>query len=363
VTSKACPFDRRNIKRILVRAVNWLGDAVMTTPALDAIRASFPAARITLLATPLVAELFSPHDRIDEVLIYYKKGCHAGLGGRLRLAGELRARRFDLAILLQNAFDAALIAWLAGIPVRIGYRTDGRRLLLSHGAPLSGETEKLHHVEYYLRMLAQFGVVPGSKALSLTVTAEEEREAAAILLRAGIKEDDFLLGLNPGATYGSAKRWHPERFAAVADKLCQRWGGRAIITGGPDERGIADEIAASARVECLNLAGQTSVRQLMAIIRRCDFFITNDSGPMHIAAAFEVPLVAVFGPTDHTTTSPFSEKAVVVSRNVECAPCLLRRCPTDHRCMEGVTVEDVVAAALKLREKTSDGPGGGYGPA
>jgi heptosyltransferase II len=212
-------------------------------------------------------------------------------------------------------------------------------------------------------MLAQFGVIPGSKTLSLTVTAEEEREATELLHGVGVKADDFLLGLNPGATYGSAKRWHPERFAAVAEELCQRWGGKAIITGGPDERGIADEIAASAKVECLNLAGRTSVRQLMAIIKRCDFFITNDSGPMHIAAAFEVPLVAIFGPTDHTTTSPFSEKAVVVSRNVECAPCLLRRCPTDRRCMEGVTVEDVVVAALKLRESTCDGPGGVYGPA
>jgi heptosyltransferase II len=352
VTCEECPFDRQNIKRILVRAVNWLGDAVLTTPALDAIRSTFPAARITLLATPLVAELFSPNERIDEVLIYYKKGCHAGLGGRLRLAGELRARRFDLAILLQNAFDAALITWLARIPVRIGYRTDGRGFLLSHGSSLSGETKKLHHVEYYLRMLAHFGIVPGSKTLSLTVTAEEEREAAALLHGAGIEADDFLLGLNPGATYGSAKRWYPEKFAAVADELRERWGGKAIITGGPDERGIADEISAATKVKCLNLAGRTSVRQLMALIKRCDFFITNDSGPMHIAAAFNVPLVAIFGPTDHTTTSPFSEKAKVVSRDVECAPCLLRKCPTDHRCMKGVTVDDVVAAASKHRETT-----------
>jgi heptosyltransferase-2 len=362
VTSEACPFDRQNIKRILIRAVNWLGDAVLTTPAIDAIRSSFPDARITLLATPLVAELFSPHERIDEVLIYNKKGCHAGLGGRLRLAGELRARRFDLAILLQNAFDAALIAWLARIPLRIGYRTDGRGFLLSHGSPLSGDSKKLHQVEYYLMMLAHFGIVPGSKAISLTVTTDEEREAAALLHGAGIGEDDFLLGLNPGATYGSAKRWYPERFAAVADELNEQWGAKAIITGGPDERGIGDEIAAAVKIKCLNLAGRTSVRQLMALIKRCDFFITNDSGPMHIAAAFEVPLVAIFGPTDFTTTSPLSEKSIVVSRDVECAPCLLRKCPTDHRCMKGVTVEDVVAAASKLRATTRYRRRGNYDP-
>jgi heptosyltransferase-2 len=350
-----------NIKRILVRAVNWLGDAVLTTPAIDAIRSSFPSSRITLLATPLVAELLSPHDRIDEVLIYDKEGCHAGLGGRLRLAGELRARRFDLAILLQNAFDAALIAWLARIPLRIGYRTDGRGFLLSHGSPLSVGTKKLHHVDYYLGMLAHFGIVPAAKALSLTVTAEEELAAAVLLHGAGIEADDFLLGLNPGATYGSAKRWYPERFAAVADELNKRWGVKVIITGGPDERAIGDEIAAAAKVKCLNLAGRTSVRQLMALIKRCDFFITNDSGPMHIAAAFEVPLVAIFGPTDFTTTSPFSKKSKVVSRDVECAPCLLRKCPTDHRCMKGVAVEEVVAAASELRETTNNRRGGNFG--
>jgi heptosyltransferase-2 len=352
VTSEACPCDRQNIKRILVRAVNWLGDAVLTTPAIDAIRASFPSARITLLATPLVAELFSPHDSVDEVMIYEKNGRHAGLMGRLRLAGELRARGFDLAILLQNALDAAVIARMAGIPLRIGYRTDGRGLLLSRGSPLTGESKRLHHVEYYLKMLSHFGIPSASKALSLTVTEEEEREAADILHRAGIEADDFLLGINPGATYGSAKRWYPERFAAVADELCNRWGGKAIITGGRGERDIAGEIAATAKSKCLDLAGGTSVRQLMALIKRCDFFITNDSGPMHIAAALNVPLVAVFGPTDHTTTSPYSDRAVVVRRDVECAPCLLRECPTDHRCMKGVTVEDVVAAASKLREAT-----------
>jgi heptosyltransferase-2 len=352
VTSEACPFDRQNIKRILVRAVNWLGDAVMTTPAIEAIRASFPAARITLLATPLVAELFSPHDSVDEVMIYEKNGRHAGLMGRLRLAGELRARGFDLAILLQNAFDAALIAWLARIPVRIGYRTDGRGFLLSRGSPLTGESKRLHHVEYYLKMLSHFGIASASKALSLTVTEEEEREAAALLHGTGIEADDFLIGVNPGATYGSAKRWYPDRFAAVANELCNRWDGKLVIIGGHSEQSIADEIAAAAEVKCLNLAGRTSVRQLMALIKRCDFFITNDSGPMHIAAVFGVPLVAVFGPTDHTTTSPFSEKAIVVSRNVECAPCLLRKCPTDHRCMKSVTFEDVIAAASELREAT-----------
>jgi len=336
----------------LIRAVNWLGDAVMTTPALGAIRTSFPRAHITLLATPLVADLFSPHEWVDEVMVYDKNEQHAGLAGRLRLARELRAKHFDMSILLQNAFDAALITYLARIPVRMGYRTDCRGLLLTHGCSLSGETKRLHHVEYYLKMLGQFGITSPEKRLCLFVTEEEERAMNSTLLDVGIGAGDCLIGINPGATYGSAKRWYPDRFAAVADELCQVWGAKAVITGGPAEREIAADIAASTKAKCLNIAGRTSVRELMALIRRCDFFITNDSGPMHIAAAFSVPLVAIFGPTDHTTTSPYSNRAVVVSKGMECAPCLKRECPTDHRCMSEVKVEEVIKAALKLREKS-----------
>lgn len=348
---KGGKLDKTGINRILIRAVNWLGDAVMTTPAIGAIRTSFPDAHITLLATPLVAELFSPHEWIDEVMIYDKKVRHAGPAGRLGIARELCAKHFDLAILLQNAFDAALITWLARIPVRMGYRTDGRGFLLTHGCPLSGETKRLHHVEYYLRMLGNFGITAGSGSLSLMVTVEEEREAARVLLEAGIDSSDCLIGINPGATYGAAKRWYPERFAAVADELCRKWGAKAVITGGPTERQIASEIVSAMEAKVLNLAGSTAVRELMALIKRCDFFITNDSGPMHIAAAFGVPLVAIFGPTDHTTTSPFSDRAVVVRQEEKCAPCMKRECPTDHHCMTAVTAEDVLAAAESLRSR------------
>lgn len=344
-------FDSHVIEKILIRSTNWLGDAVMTTPAIGAIRGTFPNAHITILATPLVAELFSPHDHIDEIMVYDKKGQHAGFAGRLLMARQLRARHFDMAILLQNAFDAALITWLARVPIRMGYRTDGRGFLLTHGCALSLETKRLHHVEYYLKMLASFGITTGTKTLSLMVTDNEEREASRVLLEAGINSGDCMIGINPGATYGSAKRWYPERFAAVANELCRRWGAKAVITGSPTEREIADEIAAAMDGACLNLAGRTSVRELMALIKRCDFFITNDSGPMHIAAAFNVPLVAIFGSTDHTTTSPFSDRAVVVRQDAECAPCLLRECPTDHRCMKEVMAEDVVQAALRLKEK------------
>lgn len=342
------PLDRASIHNILVRSTNWIGDAVMTTPAIAAIRETFPAARITLLANPLTCELFSPHPHLDGVIIYDRKGAHSGLSGRLRLAAELKQRGFDLAILLQNAFDAALITWLARIPRRMGYKTDGRALFLTHGCPVDRGVRELHQVEYYLRMLDHFGVKASSRRLFLATGKEEDEAIAALLKSCGISDGDFLLGINPGASYGSAKRWRPDRFAAVADELASRFGAKVVITGGPGETGIAGEIEAAMKGRCLNLAGKTSVRSLMALIKRCNFFVTNDSGPMHIAAAFNIPLVAIFGPTDHRTTAPYSEKSVVVRKEEACAPCLKRECPTDHRCMAAVTVDDVVAAALKL---------------
>jgi heptosyltransferase-2 len=174
---------------------------------------------------------------------------------------------------------------------------------------------------------------------------------AANLAENGIGGEDFLLGINPGATYGSAKRWYPERFAKVADELARLWGARVVITGGAGESGIAGEIESVMSGGCLNMAGRTTVRELAALIKRCNFFITNDSGPMHLAAAFNVPLVAIFGPTDNTTTSPYSSHSVVVRSETECAPCLKRECPTDHRCMTAVSADDVINAALHLKEQ------------
>ena len=346
-------LENDKIKNILVRATNWLGDAVMNTPALEAIRRTFPSARITMLANPLVSQLFTPHDWIDGVIVYDRQGAHAGLQGKLRLAAELRGRRFDLAILLQDAFDAALITWLAGIPRRMGNNSDGRRLLLTHGFAHKAGVADCHHVDNYLRMLAHFQISGSSKSLRLCTSPEEDAAAAELLCGAGIGAGDYVIGINPGAAYGSAKRWYPERFAAVADTLSSQWQGRVVITGGAGEAVIAAEIESALKGRCLNLAGRTSVRQLMAVIKRCNFFITNDSGPMHVAAAFAVPLVAVFGSTDHRTTYPYSENSVVVRKEIDCAPCLKRECPADHRCMTAVTADDVVAAAEKLRNSST----------
>lgn len=321
---------------------NWIGDAVMATPALGAIRETFPEAHVTIVANPLVAELFSFHPDCDQVIRFDKRSNHGGASGFWRFCRSLRPERFDLAVLFQNAFEAAVMAVLAGIPRRVGYRTDGRGLLLTAGVPAVDKKHGLHHVDYYLQMLDKLGIDSGDGYLRLALTGEEKSRAAERL------GSGPWIAVNPGASYGAAKRWFPERFAAVADGLSAEFGVSVVLTGGPGEMEIGRDIEKSMKIAPLNLIGRTSVRELMAVLAQCRLVVTNDSGPMHIAAAFGVPIVAVFGPTDHTTTSPRAENCRIVRSAVDCAPCMLRECPTDHRCMTGVTADAVLAAAREL---------------
>ena len=334
---------------LLVRATNWLGDAVMTTPALAGLRGAYPGARIALLAKPPVAELFRHHPDVDEVIVYERPGRHEGTLGRLRLAGEVRRRRFDGALLLQNAFDAALIAFLGRIPERAGYPTDGRRILLTLPVPLTPGILERHEVEYYLCLLDGLGIPrPVPAALKLTVT-EEEREAMATRLASlGVERGAPIVAINPGATYGSAKRWYPDRFAAVADALSEEWGAGVVVVGSTAEAPLAGEIEAATRNPPVNLAGKTTVRELMALLSLSSFLVTNDSGPMHIGAALGVPLVAIFGPTDWRRTSPWTSLAKVVRVEIDCSPCMLRVCDRGHECMLGVTPGMVIDAARQL---------------
>lgn len=341
-------FRHDSIRKILIRSVNWVGDAVMTTPAINVIREHFPDAEITMLANTLVSQLFLHHPGIDNIITFDRYGKHKGITGRLRLATEVRKHRFDLAIIFPNSFDSALIPWLAGIPNRIGLCSDGRTILLNGRYHTVKGANGEHEVDYYLNLLEHFGITGARTPLHLAITDEEEKKAAALLVGQGILPSDFVLGINPGASYGSAKRWYPERFAGVASRLSIEWSAKVVIFGGPGETEIAADIENGLKGTAVNLAGKTSMRELMALIKRCNFFITNDSGPMHIAAAFDIPLVAIFGSTDHTGTSPYSKNAVVVRSEVECAPCKLRECPTDHRCMKAVTEEHVTNAAITL---------------
>ncbi len=326
----------------------------MSEPVLATLRGVFPHAELTLLAKPAVAQLFQGHPGLNRVLVYEAPGRHGGLAGKWRLAATLRRERFEMALLLPNAFEAALLTWLARIPRRHGYATDGRGWLLTDPVPVPGEASRLHQADYFLKVLGRLAPGTTRQPPRLYVTRGEEQAVATLLKTLSVEERDVLVGLNPGSTYGTAKRWLPERFAETANDLVERLGRqhqarvRVVIVGAKGEEAVGDTIAQRMTQAPIRLTGQTTVRELMALVKRCRVFITNDTGPMHIAAAFGVPVVAIFGPTNPATTSPAAGPYTVIRHPVDCAPCLLRECPIDHRCMTGISVDAVVEAAIQL---------------
>jgi heptosyltransferase-2 len=306
-----------------------------------------------MLAKPAIAELFTAHSGLNGVLVYDDKGTHAGISGKWSLAGMLRRHHFDLAVLFQNAFEAAFLTWLAGIPRRYGYATDGRVFFLTEPVAVPDRRVPVHQVEYYWNLLRPLGLAGGATLPTLHVSADEDRMVDARLASAGIDPSDLIIGINPGSTYGSAKRWLPDRFAEVAMQLVGRLEQTedaqvaAVILGAKGEESLGKDIAAQLGGRSVVLSGTTTIRELMAVVKRCRLLITNDTGPMHIAAACGVPVVAVFGPTDWRTTAPYGQERSIVREAVDCAPCLLRECPIDHRCMTRISVDRVYEAAVK----------------
>jgi heptosyltransferase-2 len=344
-----------HFRKILVRATNWVGDAVMSIPALQALRERFPGARISILARPWVGDLYGREPFCDELIPYEAPRGAKGLREKWAIAAELRRRNFDCAILLQNAFESAALVSLAGIPVRIGYVRDARGWLLSHPIPVPrlGETQR-HQRFYYLELLKRAKIIE-SYSLELPIRLSASRTAAEQgreLFRRAFVEGP-VVGVSPGAAYGGAKRWLSERFADAAVRIARERNASIAIFGSKEELNICEDVhqrVESAGQRCINFAGATGLSEFIEMAAACDIYITNDSGPMHIASALGVPTVAIFGATDDEATGPTGPLSRVVRKPVECSPCLLRECPIDHRCMTAVTSESVVEAALSLVE-------------
>lgn len=330
-------------EKILIRGPNWVGDAVLAIPAMKVIRERFPNAEVTLLVRPWVAGLFTAAPFIDKL---WREEKPSSLGDWKRMARDIRTRQFDLALLLPNSFESALMTFLGRVPQRIGYATDGRRWMLTKS--IEPAEDFRHQVEYYLD-LAKI-LCPNTERASIEIQATEEERinARKLLSAAGIPRDSKFLVLNPGAAYGSAKRWHEDRFSSVAEILAGELGLDIALIGSQSERSIAEQIRDRMKRKAAVLTGKTSLETLIGVLAESSLMITNDSGPMHIAAALGVPTVAVFGSTDERVTGPCGPRTRIVKHAVECSPCLLRECPIDHRCMNGVMVEDVCKAAREL---------------
>lgn len=335
--------------KILVRATNWIGDAIMALPALRAVREKFAQAEIAVVARPYVLDIYRDQGIADELIAYDLAGEHSGVGGREKLAAELRERKFDTALLLQNAFDAAWLAWRAKIPERIGYARDGRSFLLTKAIPVPRAKEiPAHEKFYYLELLRRAGLIdclPEVSWIELKVPAEKRNKAEEFLVGAGARVGAIRIAVGAGAAYGSAKCWPPDRFAETLNRLTKDSDSDVILFGSAGEAAVSAAILAGLRKKPIDLTGKTPISDLPALLSRCHLFIGNDSGAMHVAGAVGVPIVAVFGPTDPTGTVPVTPKCTVVQQKPYCSPCFLRRCPTDHRCMKAVTPIMVEAAA------------------
>ncbi len=365
-------------RRILVRGVNWLGDAVMTTPALLRLRERFLGAHIALLTPAKLAELWPQHPALDEVISFVPGE------GSWRIGRRLQAARFELGLVLPNSPRSALQLWLAEIPQRVGYARPWRNWLLTHAVPprpgevrmrkrsvaevrgLAGGAPPArhgaapnpvgHHLHQYLHLTTALGARAEPLAPQLKVTREEVAQARA---KFGIDDEICWLGINAGAEYGPAKRWPSARFAAVARTLADKLHCGLAIFGGSGDAALAMELQSAIgdrAAPIRNLAGRTTLRELMAALNSCRVLLTNDTGPMHVAAALGTPVVAIFGSTSPALTGPGlpgDPRHRLLQADVACAPCFLRECPIDFRCMNGVAVAQVVETVRELMRDRS----------
>ena len=322
------------VTRILVRAPNWIGDVVLSLGAVRDLRRNFPDARIVVLARDSVRELYRAVPEVDATLA----------------AGDFAATveslgSFDAALLLTNSLRSALEVFAARIPERWGYATEGRGPLLTRAAAVPSDVRGKSEVYYYRAMLAGVGMTVSAEPDTSLACPEEWRARGRALL--GDARARWV-GLNPGAAFGKAKRWLPERYAAVAERLGRRAGARVAILGTATERPLAERIAALLPTPPRVLCGETDLSGLAGVLSELKLLITNDSGPMHLGSALGTPTLAIFGPTDWRETAPRGARSAIVREPVACSPCKLRECPIDHRCMREVTVERVSTAAQEL---------------
>jgi heptosyltransferase II len=335
--------------KLLIRATNWVGDAVMALPALRAVRDRFREAEITILARPYVADLYREQGVCDSLMEYDWTGAHAGMAGRRRLIGELRDKKFDSALLLQNAFDAAWLVWRADIPERIGYARDGRSWLLTKAVktPRSGQIPS-HEMFYYLELLRRIGWIEALRTeeiVRLTVSEQKRQKGMELLLEAGARPYAKRIALGAGASFGAARCWPASRFAEAANRLADLADADVVLLGTAAEAEVTNAIAEKLARRPINLTGKTTIAELPAVLSQCHLFIGNDSGVMHVAAAVGLPVVGIFGPTDPFGTAPATPRRTIVQNKPYCSPCFLRRCPTDHRCMTGIEPQAVESAA------------------
>lgn len=344
------------IKRVVVRGTNWVGDSLMTVPALRALRRVLPEAHITLATRPGTKGIFSDADFIDDLLIYDRKSAFSVVP-QIR---EWRKRKFDLALLFQNAFEAAFIPFFAGVPIRLGYATESRQTLLTHPLPLPDWRSSRHEVFYYLYLVTALeqllyessSICEQPPDASIEISDQRRSEAVELLRAHGVSEEESVVAICPGSINSRAKRWPSAAYAMLADRLidAQR---KVLLIGSRDEVDVSNEVVGRMRNRPTVLTGKTTLDQITSVLSAVDLIVTNDTGPAHIGAALGRPTIVIFGPTNPLTTRPFSPTAEILRHPPDCAPCMLRDCPIDHRCMTAITVDEVFERSYALLKRAS----------
>ena len=333
-------LNKDSINRILIRGVNWVGDSVLTIPAVELIKKIFPKADLGIMIKEELRPLWEDNPYIDEV-IPFKKRTGIKAIGEIGLIRKLSKGNWDMAILFPNSFHSALIVFLAGVPIRIGYNRDKRGFLLTYKIDLNDDTLKKHQVEYYLDLVKNLG---DDKALSnlprINIDEKRLKWAEDFLFKNGVKKDDVLVGVNPGAAYGAAKRWFPERYAELIEKLLALERVKIIIVGAREERYFFNYLKKEVKGNVIDTVSKTDLVETAALLSKCHILVTNDSGPMHIGAAVNTPVIAVFGSTDSSLTGPLGKNHLIIKKDVSCSPCFERDCDT-LECFHAITVEEV----------------------
>lgn len=321
----------------------------MSIAAFRELRRLFPNAHITVVSKPRTSDIFRDADFVDEVLVYERRGW-SSVWQQVR---EWKQRRFDLALLFQNAFEAAALSFFARVPQRIGYDTERRGFLLTHSVAVPSWKNDRHEIFYYLNLVAELkrGLLGTLRPevsevqFQIEVSAERKEDARKFLARADT--DKPLVLLCPGSVNSRAKRWPPESYAALADQLAES-GTTVALIGSPGELDVSEQVVSIAKRPPVLLTGKTSVAEVTALISVADVLVTNDTGPAHIGAAVGTPTLVIFGPTNPLTTRPYGPAGEIIRHQPDCAPCMLRDCPIDHRCMTAIIPDEVFQRTRQL---------------
>jgi len=337
-------------KKILIVRMDRIGDVVLSTPAIKSVRDAYPDSHITVLVRPYARDIVEGNPYINEVLTYDKHRSEKNLWGNIKFILNLRKKKFDLAIILHPKNSAHLLSFLAGIPKRVGY---DKKLgtLLTTKIPHTKQFGLKHEIDYTLDVLRYIGIKPNDRSLYVPLNKSSEEKIADIFNKNGISEDDVVVTIHPGASCRS-RRWNLRSFTKVADALANKYGVKIVIIAGPEDKIFGDEVAQRMTVKPLNLSAKTAVSDFISILKRSKLFISNDSGPVHIACAVGTPTISIFGRNDRGLSpmrwGPVGRHDVALHKDVGCEVCLAHNCKRGFKCLDAISVEEVLAAAERL---------------